>query len=83
VDAIDIEDMLIACEISIEQSRFRKESRGPHYREDYPFVDNENWIVNVVAKKINGDMKVYKEPITLKYTFPEEPMKEDILSCLW
>jgi len=83
VDAIDIEDMLIACEISIEQSRFRKESRGPHYREDYPFVDNENWIVNVVAKKINGDMKVYKEPITLKYAFPEEPMKEDILSCLW
>lgn len=83
VDAVDIEDMLVACEIAIQHSRFRKESRGPHYREDYPFVDNENWIVNVVARRVDGGMKVYKEPITLKYATPEEPLKEDFLSCLW
>ncbi|MFX0202743.1 MAG: FAD-binding protein [Candidatus Hodarchaeota archaeon] len=83
VDAIDIEDMLISCEIAIQESRFRKESRGPHYREDYPFVDNRNWIVNVVAKKVSGEMKIYKEPIELKYATPDEPLKEDFLSCLW
>jgi len=64
-------------------SRFRNESRGPHYREDYPFVDNENWIVNVVAKKVQGEMKIYSEPIDLKYVSPDGPLKEDFLSCLW
>lgn len=83
VDAIDIEDMLICCEIAIQESRYRKESRGPHYREDFPFVDNEQWIVNVVARNEQGKMKIYSEPIELKYASPQPPMKEDFLSSLW
>jgi succinate dehydrogenase/fumarate reductase flavoprotein subunit len=30
------------------------ESRGPHYREDYPAQDDKNWLKSIIARKVNG-----------------------------
>jgi hypothetical protein len=42
----------------------RTESRGVHYREDYPSTDNDNWLRESIVKHDNGGMKVTTRPVT-------------------
>jgi succinate dehydrogenase/fumarate reductase flavoprotein subunit len=55
LDAIDVINMIDACELVILSSLERKESRGPFFRNDYPLTDNEAWLAaNVLEKTPNG-----------------------------
>ena len=47
-------DMLILAEVIIEGSALRKESRGSHYRLDYPERDDDQFLKTTVAS-YNGD----------------------------
>ncbi|MEE8448014.1 MAG: FAD-binding protein [Thermodesulfobacteriota bacterium] len=47
-------------------ARERKESRLSHYRKDYPFRDDADWLKWVVVKKEDGLISVRHEPIPLK-----------------
>lgn len=54
-------NMLLNAEMKLKASLFRTESRGNHYREDYPKMDNNNWLAWVVIEKDkNNDMKLSK-----------------------
>jgi succinate dehydrogenase/fumarate reductase flavoprotein subunit len=57
VDALDVEDMLDVCELTIRASMQRKESRGYFFREDYPYIDNKNWLKHVVATRVGTDIR--------------------------
>ncbi|MFC2043788.1 hypothetical protein ACFLT8_01070 [Chloroflexota bacterium] len=47
-----------------------KESRGWHFREDYPEQDDKNWLKWVIVKREDGKMVVSTEPIPIdKYRF--------------
>ncbi len=53
-------DMSLAnCRASL----FREESRGTHYRTDFPTMNNVDWLCNVSVRSINGKMVVEKRPI--------------------
>ncbi|MBW1767471.1 MAG: FAD-binding protein, partial [Deltaproteobacteria bacterium] len=39
------------------------ESRGCHYREDYPRRDDPNWLAWVLLREEDGKMKVFKKPV--------------------
>ena len=55
LDAIDVVNMVDACELIIQSSLERKESRGPFMRRDFPLQDNELWLVaNVMQRTENG-----------------------------
>src|SRR5262249_33240082 len=55
LDAIDVVNMLDACELIIHSSLERKESRGPFMRRDFPLQDNTKWLAaNVMQKTQNG-----------------------------
>ena len=54
VDALDAEDMLDVCELTIRASMQRKESRGYFFREDYPRIDNRNWLKHTVATRVGN-----------------------------
>jgi len=41
----------------------RKESRGGHTRDDYPFADDRFGAVNVVVRKKQGAIGVTQEPL--------------------
>ena len=41
----------------------RKESRGGHFRFDYPEVDTENWTCNIVLKAENGRIISRREAV--------------------
>jgi succinate dehydrogenase / fumarate reductase flavoprotein subunit len=45
-----VESSLIACEAIIRSALMRQESRGAHYRSDFPKLD-EDWKVNIYCRK--------------------------------
>lgn len=51
---LEIPNRLDAGEITASAALERKESRGPHYREDYPERDDENWLktINLSGKNL-------------------------------
>lgn len=59
--AHEVKNMLLNAEMKLKSSLFRTESRGNHYREDYPDTDEKNWLAWVVIQQDeNGDMKLEK-----------------------
>jgi succinate dehydrogenase/fumarate reductase flavoprotein subunit len=61
--AHETKNMVMNAEMMLRASLFRTESRGLHYREDYPRRDDPNWLAWVKLKEARGKMKVWKEPI--------------------
>jgi len=44
--------------------------RGFHYREDYPEIDNKNWLKWIILKNDNGRMDLHTEDIPMdKYPY--------------
>ena len=62
LDAIDVVNMVDACELIIHSSLERKESRGPFFRRDFPLTDNGKWLVANVLKKSGNGMRFEKRP---------------------
>ena len=66
LDAIDVANMVDVCELIVQSSLERKESRGPFFRTDFPDTDNRDWLVaNVLTKSGNGikfDRRAYDLP---------------------
>ncbi|WP_321329857.1 FAD-binding protein [uncultured Ilyobacter sp.] len=59
--AHEVKNMLLNAEMKLRSSLFRTESRGNHYREDYPESDDKNWLAWVVIKRNNkGEMELEK-----------------------
>jgi len=50
-EALEAEIMLDTAKLIIDSALFRKESRGHHFREDYPETDNKNWRKHTLVRK--------------------------------
>ena len=61
--AHETRNMVLNAEMRLRASLMRKESRGCHYREDYPRRDDENWLAWVLLKEQDGEMVTIKEPV--------------------
>ncbi len=72
MDALDACSMIDASEAMVRSALLRKESRGPFYREDYPYVDNENWLRKIVLTRDGGEWKSRFEPYSLPHLKPEK-----------
>ena len=48
-------NMITVGKILLASANYRKESRGTHYRQDYPKKDNRNWLKNIIIKKDSDD----------------------------
>jgi succinate dehydrogenase/fumarate reductase flavoprotein subunit len=59
----ELRNMLLNAEMKLRTSLFRTESRGNHYREDFPARDDKNWLCWVVLSNEKGTMKLKKVPI--------------------
>jgi len=65
--AHDTKNMVLNAEMKLRVSLFRNESRGTHFREDYPCRDDENWLAWVLIRNENGRMSLSKEPVPDKW----------------
>ncbi|MCL4542494.1 MAG: FAD-binding protein [Deltaproteobacteria bacterium] len=58
VEALEFNNILLIAEIIAKGAILRKESRGAHYRNDYPERDDENWLKHTLATlDDNGNIK--------------------------
>ena len=74
----EIEAIAIVTEMFLKASLMRKETRGGHYREDYPQRDDQNWLGWIKIRQENGNMKLHLEPVPLKtYKHPVERYYQD------
>lgn len=51
----------MVCQAALQ----RTESRGSHFRSDFPKEDNQNWIKNIVLRKNNSAPRLMTEPVRL------------------
>jgi succinate dehydrogenase / fumarate reductase flavoprotein subunit len=82
LDAIDVVNMTEACELILQSSLERKESRGPFFRRDFPETDNANWLTaNVLIKTGNG-FRFEQRPYELPF-FQPGFVTRDNLEVAW
>jgi succinate dehydrogenase/fumarate reductase flavoprotein subunit len=70
--ALETKNMILNAEMRLKSSIFRTESRGCHYREDYPGRDDKNWLAWVLLKQENGKMNAFKKNIPDDYRLDSE-----------
>ncbi len=63
IKSLELKNMLLISEMVCRAALVRKESRGAHYREDYPKEDNDNWLKNIFIRKEGSGMKLEVVPI--------------------
>jgi succinate dehydrogenase / fumarate reductase, flavoprotein subunit len=78
LDAIDLVNMIDACELIIHSSLERRESRGPFMRSDFPLTDNEHWLAaNIMIKTGNG-FRFERRPYELPFFQPGFTIKDNL-----
>jgi succinate dehydrogenase / fumarate reductase, flavoprotein subunit len=66
----EVKSVALCAEMNFRAALMRKESRGWHYREDYPERDDKNWLKWVKIKNSDGKMILSTEPVPIaNYTF--------------
>jgi len=51
IRCLELENMLRIAKVVCQAALLREESRGSHYRMDYPTEDNERWLRNIEVRK--------------------------------
>lgn len=70
--ALECKNMVLCAEIKLRSSLIRKESRGTHYREDYPRRDDA-YLAWTKIKQEEGEMKVLLDPIPSRFIAHLDP----------
>jgi succinate dehydrogenase / fumarate reductase flavoprotein subunit len=71
-EALELGCMIDCAEAIIEGAILRQESRGAHYREDFPNRDDTNWLAHSLVYKTSGGLELAKKPVTITIFEPKE-----------
>lgn len=71
-DWLNMQNLLEASEMIGRSALERKESRGAHYRSDFPNRNNREYLKNFFIRQKNGEMKIYDRPVILSRLKPED-----------
>jgi len=58
-----VKSSLVVCEAIMRSALMRQESRGAHYRSDFPKLDEEKWNCNIYCSRVEGEMVLFKQNI--------------------
>ena len=72
MEAVELGFLLDLAQTLVHAARARTESRGGHYREDFPTRDDVNWLKHSLAWKTNGTVKLSSKPVTIPHYQPQE-----------
>ena len=65
MDACELESLLGLAETILMSAIARMESRGAHFREDYPERDDVNWLKHTLVKKTDDGPRISYKPVTI------------------
>jgi succinate dehydrogenase / fumarate reductase, flavoprotein subunit len=65
MDACELESLLGLAETILVSAIARTESRGAHFREDYPERDDENWLKHTLVRKTDDGPRISYKPVRI------------------
>src|SRR5881296_2276595 len=68
--ARELENMLILARVITLGALARNESRGAHYKPDFPDRDDANWLKTTRAKWVNNEIQLAYEPVDISLIRP-------------
>ncbi len=68
--ARELENMIILARVITLGALARNESRGAHYKPDFPERDDANWLKTTRAKWVNNDIQLTYEPVDISLIKP-------------
>lgn len=71
-EALELENMLKTAETIVFSALQRKESRGAHYREDFPKRNDREWLKHTLAYATPEGFQTRYKPVTVTRFPPEE-----------
>lgn len=63
VEGFELQNMILLAKLIIRAALMREESRGAHYRDDFPKVDDTKWRKRIVFKDTEQGMRVRFEEV--------------------
>ncbi len=63
---LELNNLLLVSEMVCRTGLMRTESRGSHFRSDYPEEDDVNWLKNIVIRKAALTMKLEPVPVAME-----------------
>ena len=73
VEALELGFLLDTAEVTVAGALARQESRGAHFREDFPQRDDQNWLKHTLAYRTAGGGVVLKyKPVSITRFQPKE-----------
>jgi succinate dehydrogenase / fumarate reductase flavoprotein subunit len=66
MEALELDNMLAQSVVSLHSALSRTESRGAHYRNDYPKRDDQNWLKHtLIWRDADGGVRLDYRPVRL------------------
>jgi succinate dehydrogenase / fumarate reductase flavoprotein subunit len=78
VNTWEVKSALVVCEAVLRSALMRQESRGAHYRSDFPERDDSKWKVNIHCTKRGEEMVLFKLPVSKIREPIEELLKAEM-----
>jgi succinate dehydrogenase/fumarate reductase flavoprotein subunit len=70
IDALELGNMVQLLEAAAKSALLRTESRGVHYREDYPSTDNDHWLRENIVRVAKRETTITSRPATFTKITP-------------
>ncbi|MFH1135333.1 MAG: FAD-binding protein [Pseudomonadota bacterium] len=70
LDALELPNIVVLLEAAARSALGREESRGVHFREDFPDTDNDRWLRESVVRLKGTDLEVGSRPVTVTSLTP-------------
>ena len=70
IDALELTNIVQLLEIAVRSALARTESRGVHYREDFPQTDNDEWLKESVVLRTGEGFEITHRPVTVTSMTP-------------
>jgi len=71
ISTLEMRNLVELAEVVMMGALERKESRGSHFRTDYPKRDDENYLKHTIARKVAGKIEISYVPVTVTKWKPE------------
>ena len=72
---LELGSMVEQAKLYMTAALMRNESRGAHYRSDFPETDNKNWLRNIVVVKNKYGPEYSTVPVEFTYIQPDQFIK--------